>query len=140
MGGPGQVGQTYRMPFRIKRVYDPPEASDGVRILVDRLWPRGVSKERAELDDWFTDVAPSPDLRTEWHHAADREATFADFAARYRAELDAGQAAAALLERGLAADASGQVITLLFAARDTHENHATVLLDWLADHGASVSR
>ncbi|WP_395243506.1 DUF488 domain-containing protein [Agromyces sp. MMS24-K17] len=128
------------MPFRIKRVYDPAEASDGVRILVDRLWPRGVSKERAELDDWDKEVAPSPELRTEWHHATDREGTFDEFAARYRAELDGSAAAAALLERGRAADASGQTVTLLFGARDEQANHATVLLDWLAEHGASVTR
>ncbi|WP_394551600.1 DUF488 domain-containing protein [Agromyces sp. MMS24-JH15] len=126
------------MPFRTKRVYDPAEASDGERILVDRLWPRGVSKERAELDAWEKDAAPSPALRTEWHHAEDRPGTFDAFAARYRDELDENPAAAALLERGRAADASGETITLLFGARDETRNHATVLLGWLVAHGATA--
>ncbi|WP_092968381.1 DUF488 domain-containing protein [Agromyces sp. CF514] len=123
------------MAFTTRRVYDPPDASDGYRVLVDRLWPRGVSKERAELDAWMKEVAPSPDLRTEWHHAADREATFDGFAARYRQELDENPAAEALLELGR----EHERVTLLFGARDEHANHAVVLLDWLREHGASVT-
>jgi len=120
------------MAIAMKRVYDAPEASDGVRVLVDRLWPRGVSKERAELDDWAKDAAPSPELRTEWHHAdADR---FDEFAARYRAELDENPAAHALL----ALAGEHERVTLLFGARDQRVNHVSVLLAWLADHGASV--
>ena len=122
------------MAFTTKRIYDPPEASDGHRVLVDRLWPRGVSKARAELDDWMKDVAPSPELRTEWHHAVDREATFDGFAARYRLELDGNPAAEALLALGR----EHERVTLLFGARDEHANHALVLLDWLAARGASV--
>ncbi|GAA1945149.1 DUF488 domain-containing protein [Agromyces allii] len=124
------------MAFTTKRVYDPPEASDGYRVLVDRLWPRGVSKERAELDEWAKDVAPSPELRSEWHHSPDREATFDDFAARYRHELDENAAAETLLALGREHDR----VTLVFGARDEHANHAIVLLDWLAAHGASVDR
>ncbi len=115
----------------MKRVYEPAEASDGYRVLVDRLWPRGVRKERAELDEWAKDVAPSPDLRTEWHHHRER---FEEFAARYREELDANPAAEALL--GLGADHDR--VTLLFGARDEHVNHAAVLLEWLGEHGAAV--
>ncbi|MBM7504413.1 DUF488 domain-containing protein [Agromyces aurantiacus] len=123
------------MAFAIKRIYDAPEASDGHRVLVDRLWPRGVSKERAELDEWAKDVAPSPDLRAEWHRSDD-PARFDEFAARYRAELDANPAAVALLDAGRTHDH----VTLLFGARDERANHATVLLDWLAAHGADAER
>ncbi|PWC03233.1 DUF488 domain-containing protein [Agromyces badenianii] len=119
------------MGFVIKRVYEPAEASDGYRVLVDRLWPRGVSKERAELELWDKDVAPSPELRTEWHHDRER---FEEFASRYRDELDASTAAQALLALGTEHDR----VTLLFGARDEQVNHAAVLLEWLGAHGASV--
>lgn len=123
------------MTFAMKRVYDAAAASDGYRVLVDRLWPRGVSKERAELDDWAKDVAPSPELRTEWHHSDD-PARFDEFAARYRAELDANPAGETLLATGRDHDR----VTLLFGARDERVNHAAVLLGWLAEHGADVER
>lgn len=119
------------MGFTMKRVYEPPDASDGYRVLVDRLWPRGVRKERAELDEWAKEVAPSPGLRTEWHHNRDR---FDEFAERYREELDANPAADALLATGR----EQKRVTLLFGARDEQVNHAAVLLAWLAAHGASV--
>lgn len=115
----------------MKRVYAAAEASDGYRVLVDRLWPRGVSKERAELDEWAKEVAPSPGLRTEWHHAPDR---FDEFADRYRTELDESAAARALL----AAGRQHERVTLLFGARDEQVNHAAVLLEWLGEHGASI--
>ena len=83
--------------FRIKRVYDPPAHDDGYRVLVDRLWPRGLTKERAAANLWLKDVAPSPALRTEWHHDPDR---FDEFAARYRTELDADPAVDRLLTLG----------------------------------------
>jgi uncharacterized protein YeaO (DUF488 family) len=122
------------MAFATKRVYDAPEASDGYRVLVDRLWPRGVSKERAELDEWAKDVAPSPDLRTEWHHAGGER--FDEFAARYRDELDANPAVESLLETGR----THERVTLLYGARDEQVNHVTVLRGWLADHGADTER
>jgi uncharacterized protein YeaO (DUF488 family) len=120
------------MSFAMKRVYDAAAASDGYRVLVDRLWPRGVSKERAELDEWAKEVAPSPELRTEWHHAGGER--FDEFAARYRAELDENPAAVAMLASGREHDR----VTLLFGARDERVNHAAVLLEWLAEHGADV--
>lgn len=123
------------MAFAMKRVYDAPQASDGYRVLVDRLWPRGVSKDRAELDEWAKEVAPSPDLRTEWHHSGD-PARFDEFATRYRDELDANPAAEALLETGRAHER----VTLVFGARDERVNHVTVLVEWLAAHGAAVER
>lgn len=119
------------MGFTMKRVYDEAAVSDGHRVLVDRLWPRGVSKERAELDEWAKDVAPSPALRAEWHHHRER---FDEFAARYREELDANPAVEQLLALGREHDR----VTLLFGARDAQVNHAAVLLAWLGDHGASV--
>ncbi|WP_308799836.1 DUF488 domain-containing protein [Agromyces silvae] len=126
------------MGFVIKRVYDPAVAADGYRVLVDRLWPRGVSKARAALDEWAKEVAPSPELRSEWHHHRER---FDEFAARYRAELDEAErdahgAPSALLKLGTAHDR----VTLLFGAHDERVNHAVVLLDWLAEHGAAVER
>jgi uncharacterized protein YeaO (DUF488 family) len=120
------------MAFAMKRVYDAPQASDGYRVLVDRLWPRGVSKDRAELDEWAKDVAPSPDLRTEWHHAGGER--FDEFAARYRDELDANAAVESLLETGR----THERVTLLYGARDEQVNHVTVLRGWLADHGADT--
>lgn len=110
--------------FVIKRVYDEPADDDGCRVLVDRLWPRGVSKERAQLDLWLKEVAPSPPLRTEFAHMQER---FADFRTAYEAELDGNPAVQTL--RDLAAE-HGKV-TLLFGARDPQTNHARVLLEFL---------
>ena len=110
--------------FAIKRVYDEPADDDGYRVLVDRLWPRGVSKERAQLDLWLKEVAPSPPLRTEFAHMQER---FADFRAAYEAELESNPGVGTLRE--LAAE-NGKV-TLLFGARDPETNHARVLLEFL---------
>ncbi|WP_194420732.1 DUF488 domain-containing protein [Microbacterium abyssi] len=111
------------MELRRKRAYDTAEASDGFRVLVDRLWPRGVSKERAEIDLWAKDAAPSPDLRKEWHTASD--ADWDVYANRYRAEL-AGESAPALEE--LADELkTHKVVTLVYAAHDENHNHAVVL-------------
>jgi uncharacterized protein YeaO (DUF488 family) len=108
----------------LKRIYEPADAGDGFRALVDRLWPRGVSKERAELDAWWKDLAPSAELRTAWHHDPTR---FDEFAALYRAELDAQP----FVDDALAVIRSHPTVTLLFAAHDTHVNHATVLRELL---------
>ena len=101
----------------IKRAYDRPSDKDGTRILVDRLWPRGLSKRKAALDDWAKEVAPSPALRKWFGH---RETRFAEFAKRYRAELRHNPALDALRAR------KGKV-TLVYAARDPKINHAAVL-------------
>jgi uncharacterized protein YeaO (DUF488 family) len=111
--------------FAVKRIYDEPADDDGCRVLVDRLWPRGVSKERAGLDLWLKDIAPSPPLRQEFAHMQER---FEDFRARYEDELAGNPAVDQLLE--LAAQ-HGKV-TLLYAARDPEVNHARVLLEFLA--------
>jgi uncharacterized protein YeaO (DUF488 family) len=109
---------------RVKRVYDPPGPDDGYRVLVDRLWPRGVSHDRAALGGWLKDVAPSPGLRTWWDHDPARLAEFTD---RYRAELDHNPAVATLV--GVVRDHPR--VTLVYAARDPHVNHAVVLRDYL---------
>ena len=109
--------------LRIKRVYEPPAPDDGVRILVDRLWPRGLSKEAAALDHWFKDIAPSPELRTWFDHREDR---FDEFKQRYRLELKANPALADFRKL----TKSGKV-TLLYAAHDQKANHAVVLADYI---------
>jgi uncharacterized protein YeaO (DUF488 family) len=110
--------------FVIKRIYDDPAVDDGFRVLVDRLWPRGVSKERAKLDLWLKEIAPSPPLRTHFAHMRER---FADFRVAYEAELEGNAAVATLLD--LAAE--NRRVTLLYGARDPDVNHARVLLDFI---------
>lgn len=105
---------------RIKRVYDKPEPDDGFRVLVDRLWPRGLTKQKARLDAWLRDVAPSPALRKWYSHDPAR---WTGFQKRYREELKAHRAELAELRKRAA---SGPV-TLLYAARTEHLNHAVVL-------------
>jgi uncharacterized protein YeaO (DUF488 family) len=107
------------MTIRIKRVYDPPSADDGYRVLVDRLWPRGLTKERARVDRWLKDVAPSTDLRKWFHETGD----FDEFAARYRAEL-ADNAAVAELH---AITTEHPLVTLLYSTHDGEHNHAAIL-------------
>lgn len=117
---------------RTRRVYDVVDDHGSgpgeYRVLVDRLWPRGVTKERLALDGWDKDAAPSSQLRQAWHHD---ELDVDGFAHAYRRELDDSGAAAALLERAEADDAT--TITLLYAAKDPDRNHALVLRDALLD-------
>ena len=115
------------MGIGIKRIYDEPQPTDGYRILVDRLWPRGMKKERAALDMWMKDIAPSTELRRWFAHDPER---FADFRQRYREELDANETmieelAGLLRERG--------TVTLLYAAKDPIVNHAAVLRDYMRE-------
>jgi uncharacterized protein YeaO (DUF488 family) len=114
--------------IRIRRVYDPPERGDGARVLVDRLWPRGLSKDRAGLAAWLKDIAPSAELRAWFGHDPER---FAEFSRRYRAELAGNEAAVDEL-RSLIAKGP---VTLLYGAHDEAHNNAVVLADWLAGHG-----
>lgn len=104
---------------KLKRAYDAPAKADGQRILVDRLWPRGVSKEKAALDEWLKEVAPSTELRKWYGHEPDR---WPEFRKRYRAELKDNPALAELKTRARAGD-----ITLVYAARDQEHNEAVVL-------------
>lgn len=110
----------------IARAYDDPAETCGARILVDRVWPRGLRKADLALDDWNKDVAPSSALRKWFGHDPDR---WEDFRERYRAELDGNPAA---VERCLAWCRKGPVV-LLFGARDTAHNQAVVLRDHLRD-------
>lgn len=111
---------------RLKRAYEPPAAADGARVLVERLWPRGLSKERAALTDWLKDAAPSPELRRWYSH---RIARWPEFARRYRAELE-GTAARAALDRLRALGRAGP-LTLVFAAKDAAHSSAAVLKEVL---------
>ncbi|MEP7157791.1 MAG: DUF488 family protein [Chloroflexota bacterium] len=117
---------------RVGRVYDARTDEDGVRMLVDRLWPRGLTKAKADLDVWCKDLAPSTELRKWYGHDPER---FAEFSRRYRAELTAG-----LQAEGLAhltdLVATGRFVTLLTAARDPAISEAAVLTD-LLDRPAS---
>jgi uncharacterized protein YeaO (DUF488 family) len=108
----------------VKRAYEPPASADGQRVLVDRVWPRGVKKEVLELDDWLKDVAPSTKLRKWFGHDPEKWDEFRD---RYFRELDAQpDAVAALLERG-----AKNKVTLVYGARDTAHNQAVALKDYL---------
>ncbi|HEX5136351.1 MAG TPA: DUF488 domain-containing protein [Planctomycetota bacterium] len=106
--------------IRLKRVYEPASRTDGTRILVDRLWPRGLTKERAAVDLWLKDVAPSTGLRKWFGHAPGR---WKEFQARYRRELRGKKD---LLER-LRRRSKSRTVTLVYAARDVQHNEAVVL-------------
>lgn len=109
-------------PIRVRRAYDQPEPDDGARVLVDRIWPRGVSKQAAHLQEWAKDVAPSDELRRWYGHDP---AKFEEFRRRYLAELDQpGQRAAVVQLRGLAADGP---LTLITATKDVEISQAAVL-------------
>ena len=115
---------------RLKRVYETPSAEDGTRILVDRLWPRGLTKEKAQVDLWLKTIAPSAELRQWFGHDPDR---WAEFQSRYRAELEANPDAVAELISALRRGPA----TLVYGARDETRNDAVVLADWLATSGDS---
>ena len=108
------------MDVRVKRVYERAERSDGYRILIDRLWPRGISHDRAKLDAWEKDLAPSAELRTWFGHRPDR---FEEFRRRYLEELRQQRPRLSELRRR----ARHGTVTLVFAAKDTEHNDAVVL-------------
>ncbi|WP_231920094.1 DUF488 domain-containing protein [Microlunatus soli] len=111
---------------QIRRIYDPPADGDGHRVLVDRLWPRGISKERARLDQWCKEIAPSTELRKWYGHDPD---SYDDFAERYRAELEEPERAALLAD--LRAMAAQSTLTLLTATKRPEISEAQVLKDLL---------
>lgn len=111
---------------RVRRVYEEPERSDGTRVLVDRIWPRGLTKAKAALDEWCKDVAPSTELRKWYSHDPDR---FEDFGRRYQAELKDPQRVAALTH--LRELAKGRQLTLLTATRQPEISEAAVLAQLL---------
>lgn len=107
-------------PLRLRRVYDPPVPGDGIRILIDRLWPRGLSRQKAAVDIWLKEIAPSDKIRREFGHDRRR---WPHFEAAYRAELAANSAP---LEQ-LHAMCDNGPVTLLYAAHDTDRNNAVVV-------------
>ncbi|MFJ1898399.1 MULTISPECIES: DUF488 domain-containing protein [unclassified Streptomyces] len=114
---------------RVRRVYDPREDGDGTRVLVDRLWPRGVARERAAIDKWLKDLTPSKELRS-WYHE-DRSGTrYDDFVDRYRAELADPVHTAAVGEL-VALVRDGGPVTLVTAVKDVPHSHVPVLVDHL---------
>jgi|SRR5712672_1072890 len=120
------------MAFKIKRAYEPASSSDGSRILVDRLWPRGVKKSTAHLCCWMKDIAPSPKLRLWFGHRPQR---FVEFRRRYERELSRNVLMSKLRESG-----RGKLVTLVYGARDPLINHARILLDALqGDSSTSVA-
>lgn len=114
--------------IRVRRVQEEPSPDDGLRVLVDRLWPRGVSKERAAVDVWLKEVAPSNDLRKRFHGG---QIDFETFAEQYAAELDDNPALDELRELV----AGNDVVTLVYAARDEEHNQALLLRDRLKEGG-----
>ncbi len=115
----------------VKRIYEPADREDGFRILTDRLWPRGVSKEKAHLDVWLKEVAPSTELRQWFNHDA---AKWKEFKRRYHAELQDNPA----LDDLHALLRKHKRVTLLFGARDTEHNQAVALRDFLVHAGATA--
>lgn len=112
------------MDVRLKRAYEPPARSDGYRILIDRLWPRGVSKEKAQLDEWARELAPTSELRRWFGHDPAR---FEEFRCRYLEELVAQEAKLRELRRR----AREGTLTLVYGAHDSEHNDAVVLADLL---------
>lgn len=120
------------MDIQIKRVYEPYEETDGYRVLVDRLWPRGLTKERVHYDLWAKFLAPSTEIRKAFGHKAENWDTFQK---AYTQELDTNQEAADFAKKiGGPEFAQYPCITLLYAARDPKLNHALILADWLRKH------
>jgi uncharacterized protein YeaO (DUF488 family) len=108
------------MEIRTKRIYEPAAADDGFRVLIDRLWPRGLSKEKAKVDLWLKELSPSHELRRWYGHRAE---LWPEFRKRYAAELKDQSAALAMLRR----EARKRTVTLLFASREKELNNATAL-------------
>ena len=116
------------MNIKIKRVYEQPDKDDGRRILVDRLWPRGLTKEKAGVDLWLKDIAPSTELRKWFGHDSER---WEEFRERYRAELEEAGKMGVL--RDIAERAEEENVTLLFGAKDIRHNDAQALESFIGD-------
>lgn len=118
--------------LRTKRIYKEPSKDDGTRVLVDRIWPRGVSKEKASLDRWEKDLAPSSELRRWFGHDP---AKWEEFLRRYRAELEGKEEELARLRQ----EATDATVTLLYAARDEEHNNAVALKRYIEEEIAGRS-
>jgi uncharacterized protein YeaO (DUF488 family) len=114
-----------RLVLKVKRIYDPPEKNDGFRVLVDRLWPRGISKERAHLDLWLKEIAPSDALRKWFGHVPER---WTEFARKYRKELSVKKE---LVQQIKKLETEHGSVTLLYSAHDEQHNQAIALLQVL---------
>ncbi|MCF6139021.1 DUF488 domain-containing protein [Pseudalkalibacillus berkeleyi] len=115
------------MSIQIKRIYEKQNSKDGKRLLVDRIWPRGISKQDANLDEWLKEVAPSPDLRKWFNHDPER---YEQFKKKYKKELDNDEDKSKAIETIQKLENDGKV-TLLYAAKDVEHNHANVLKEYL---------
>lgn len=113
------------MNIKIKRVYEKPEPADGFRILVDRLWPRGLTKEKAAADLWLKDIAPSTELRKWFHHDPEK---WKEFQKKYRQELKENPQAVSILKEHL----KKGPLTLLYGAKDREHNEAEVLKEFIS--------
>jgi uncharacterized protein YeaO (DUF488 family) len=120
------------MSIRVKRAYEAPAPGDGYRVLVDRLWPRGVSKGKLELDEWRKEIAPSDALRKWFGH---EPAKWDEFKERYFAELDEQREQV----EGLLPHADSGPLTLVYGAKDEEHNNAVALREYLESHGSSSS-
>lgn len=127
MTGKKKVPKEYEL--KIKRIYDAPSAQDGIRILVDRLWPRGIKKENAALSFWWKELAPSNDLRKWYGHVPEK---YTAFTAKYQAELAASELAIECRHK-IKDILQRNVVTLIYAAKDTAHNNAVVLQKWLLE-------
>lgn len=112
------------MPVNMKRIYDQPEQNDGIRVLVDRVWPRGISKDDAQLDHWLKEIGPSNELRKWFGHDPDK---YDEFKQTYKEELEEGSQQEELQKLKYLTKESNKQLTLLFAAKDAVYNQATVL-------------
>ena len=112
--------------YKIERIYESTASDDSYRVLVDRLWPRGISKERAALDEWNKEIAPTDELRKWFNHDSEK---FPEFSRRYMKELDNNPAAAEAKNNW----GEQSAVTLLYGAKDAEHNQAIVLKKWLED-------
>jgi uncharacterized protein YeaO (DUF488 family) len=119
---PGTKSDVMKPDVRIKRAYEPAAKADGYRVLVDRLWPRGVKREALAVDEWAKDVSPGNELRRRFHHDPGR---WGEFVTQYRSELASGEGQIALAR--LKKIARTRTVTLVYAARDTEHNNAAAL-------------
>ncbi|HTD40190.1 MAG TPA: DUF488 family protein [Mucilaginibacter sp.] len=116
------------MPVKIKRIYEPYSKDDGYRILIDRLWPRGIKKETAHIDKWLKEIAPSTELR-KWFHQEPEADHWEQFEKAYHAELKKSEA----VEELHSDIENHETVTLLYAAKNEEQNHAMVLLQFLKE-------
>jgi len=112
-----------RENIKLKRIYESPSSDDGIRILIDRLWPRGISKEKAKIDHWLKEISPSTELR-KWFHQTGR---WQEFRKKYIAELNGNEEAVDQLKGFV----NSGTVTLLYSVRDEQNNHAIVIKEYI---------